>query len=208
MKHLGDPLKLWVHLSFTVKGNSGFPLWLYIHLRKDYYYLDLKTRLKSHILSPKCLVKSKCSVCCIKLCALLIDYTQGSHPNWTTTKTCNFAIYFSRSGICSKVGKAGIWTQNLVKKKLKVVQSVFQIHFSRCHFNTPKNNKFTSLSLMSYLHYQHIDSKPNSSGISLLLPGYNQENTWNFVSPEKWEPWYCIRMNGWLDHTGFNVKRQ
>ncbi len=35
----------------------------------------------------------------------------------------------------------------------------------------------------------NTDSKPNWPGISLHLPGNNLENTWNFVSPEKWEPW-------------------
>ncbi len=43
---------------------------------------------------------------------------------------------------------------------------------------------------MSYLLYQDkpCDSKLNWPGISLLLPGNNLENTWNFMSPEKWEP--------------------
>ncbi len=42
---------------------------------------------------------------------------------------------------------------------------------------------------MSYLLYQDktCDSNLNGSGISLLLPGNNLENTWNFISPEKCE---------------------
>ncbi len=35
-------------------------------------------------------------------------------------------------------------------------------------------------------------SKPNWPWISLLLPGNNMENTWNFVSQEKWEPWMQV----------------
>ncbi len=34
------------------------------------------------------------------------------------------------------------------------------------------------------------DLKSNQLGISLLLPGDNLENIWNFVLPEKWEPCY------------------
>ncbi len=34
----------------------------------------------------------------------------------------------------------------------------------------------------------NTDSKPNWPCISLHLPGNNLENTWNFLSPEKWEP--------------------
>ncbi len=48
---------------------------------------------------------------------------QGTHPTW------NFVIYFSRPGICSKVGKT--WNVNSQPgKNFKLVNLVFQdIHF-------------------------------------------------------------------------------
>ncbi len=39
-----------------------------------------------------------------------------------------------------------------------------------------------------YIINTNTDLKPNLPWISLLLPGNYLENTWNFVSQEKWEP--------------------
>ncbi len=59
----------------------------------------------------------------------------------------------------------------------------------------------------------NTDSKPNWPWISLLLPGNNLENTWTFVSQEKWEPCkICMEVPGmWhkktLKKTGIKVQK-
>ncbi len=86
--------------------------------------------------------------------------------------------------LLKKWWKPGILTQNL-KKNLCFANSVFQDSLFKMWFT--KQIWFISL---SYLHYQHKhwDSKPKWPWISLLLPGSNLENTWNFVSQRSGKP--------------------
>ncbi len=84
--------------------------------------------------------------------------------------------------IAQKVVKS--WNFNSIPgKKLEI--SKFYISSFTFQDVIYKNN-----SDLLYLHYQLTDSKSNWPWISLFLPGNNLENTWNFVSQEKWEP--CI----------------
>ncbi len=48
--------------------------------------------------------------------------------------------------------------------------------------------KLIYIFVISTLSEQNTDSMPNGPGISLIIPASNLENTWNFVSPEKFEP--------------------
>ncbi len=57
---------------------------------------------------------------------------------------------------------------------------MFQNSFSRCHL---QNN-----SVVHLCHIYICHSEPNWPGIIFLLHENNMEDTWNFVSPEKWEP--------------------
>ncbi len=115
---------------------------------------------------------------------------QGSHPTWKTLNTCNLVIYFSRSGKCLEFAQKMEKTFNFISKPGK--NFIFNSKFSVLRF-TFQNiiYKYISFTSLLYLHYQHkhCHSKPNWPGISLFLSGNNPENTWNFVSPEKWEPW-------------------
>ncbi len=77
-------------------------------------------------------------------------------------------------------------------KSLYFVYFVFQDSLLKMTFS--KKIWFMSL---SYLHYQHkhwFKAKLTWDFIA-FLPGNNLENTWNFVSPQKWEP--CC-LNNWL----------
>ncbi len=111
---------------------------------------------------------------------------QGSHPTW---KTWNFVICFSRPGkyleFAHKLGKT--WNFNSKPGK-KIEISKFDVSRFTSQDVIYKKYSFTSF---SYLHYEHklCDLKPNWPEISLLLPGKNLDNSWNFVSPEKWETW-------------------
>ncbi len=84
-------------------------------------------------------------------------------------------------------------TSGILTQTLKKIISKFGV--SKFNWQDVINLQKEKKSL-SYLHYQHkdYDSKPNWPGISLYLPGNNLENTWNCVSPEKWEP--CFMMEG------------
>ncbi len=86
-------------------------------------------------------------------------------------------------GICTKPGKILDLLQNW-KINFKLVNSVFKIHFSKCYLQI----NFIYIFVISTLSTQTLSFKTNLKGISLFLPGNNLENTWNFVSPEKWEP--------------------
>ncbi len=55
--------------------------------------------------------------------------------------------------------------------------------------------KISDLLFVIYIINTNTDSKLEWPGNSLLLPGNKMENMWNFVSPEKWEPWVIIL--GW-----------
>ncbi len=63
------------------------------------------------------------------------------------------------------------------------LQSIFQASLFKIY-----TNNSDSLLCYIYIINSNTDSKPNWPWISLLLPGNNLENTWNFVSQEKWEP--------------------
>ncbi len=114
---------------------------------------------------------------------------QGSHPTWKTWKTWNFVIFFSRPGKCLEFGQKVVkaWNFNLKPGKTWHLQILcFNLHFQDVIY---KNNSDLLLCHI-YIININTDSKPNCHWISLLLPGNNLENTWNFVSQEKWEP--CI----------------
>ncbi len=109
----------------------------------------------------------------INLVRIISYYWQGSHPTW---KTWNFLIYFFRPGKClefvQKVGKT--WNFNSKPgKKWNFKISCFHINLSRFLYKT-----FIYIYVISKLSKQkHCDSKPNETGISLLLPENNLENT-------------------------------
>ncbi len=103
-------------------------------------------------------------------------------PN-PTRKTWNFHIYLSMPGKCLEFAlkgeKPGILVENLGKLDFFfdfVIQDVIYKTKSDLH--------------LCHIYIININtlSKSNWPGISLLLPGNNLENTWNFLSPEKWEP--------------------
>ncbi len=109
----------------------------------------------------------------------------GSHATW---KTWNFVIFLSRPGKCLEFAKKVVkpWNFNSKpgKKSWNLQILCFKLHFWRCHL---QKIILIYIFVISTLSTQ-TDSKPNWPWISLLLPGNNLENTWNFVSPDKWEP--------------------
>ncbi len=118
---------------------------------------------------------------------------QGSHPTGKTWKTGILSFTFpcleNAWNLIKKLGK--IWNS---RKNLKFANLVlrFTSFFSRCHLQ--KKNPDLHLCHI-YIINKNTDSKPNWQWISLLLPylpGNNLENTRNFVSPEKWEPWWWV----------------
>ncbi len=113
---------------------------------------------------------------------------QGFHATWKTLKTWDFVIYFFRPGKCLEFAQKlwKTWNFNSNMEKLVLCKFCFQdVIFKKiliyvwhiCIINT------------------NIASKPNWPGISLHLPGNNLESTWNFVSPEKWEPCLIWKIN-------------
>ncbi len=121
---------------------------------------------------------------------LYTNVSQGSHHTW---KTLNFVIFFSMPGICSKSGK-NLEFNSKLGKNLQFANSMFQASLFKM--------SFTKIILIYFFCHIYIintntDSKPKCPCISLLLPGNNLENTWNFMSQEKWKP--CICFNTFQD---------
>ncbi len=104
-------------------------------------------------------------------------YITGFPPHLENLVFCNLLFHsWIMYGICSKNGKT--WNFNS-KPGIKLSRFTFQDVIYRTKH---------------YLHLYDIyiintnnDSKPNWPGILLLLFGNNLENTWNLVSPKKWE---------------------
>ncbi len=66
----------------------------------------------------------------------------------------------------------------------QIVNSMFQ--------DSPFKMSFTQKIIYVFV-ISTLSTKPNWPVISLVLPGNNLENTWNFMSAEKWEPCkWCI----------------
>ncbi len=100
----------------------------------------LPTNEKLHIILKK-INAPKC------MCSII----QGTYSSWKALKILNFFIYFSRY---QKVIKS--WNFNLkLGKNLNCKFSVFWFTFADVIY---KKSEFIS---MSYLHYQHCDSKSN-----------------------------------------------
>ncbi len=114
---------------------------------------------------------------------------QGSHSTWKTLKTWNFVIFSSRLGKClefvQKGVKPGILTQNL-GKNLKFANSMFQASLCKMSFT---KIILIYIFVISTLSTQTLIRSQIDLGFPLLLPGNNLENTWSFMSQEKWEPW-------------------
>ncbi len=116
--------------------------------------------------------------------------------NLENLEFCHFLFQaWKMPGICSKSSKNLEFELKTWKKieicKFYVSSFTFQdaiyknnSDLLRCHIYIINLNTNT-------------DSKPKLPWISLFLPGNNLENTWNFVSQEKWEP--CICLNTFRD---------
>ncbi len=119
-------------------------------------------------------------------------HNQGSHPTWKTLKTWNFVIFFSKPGKCLEFAQKVVKTWNFNSKPGKKLE-ICKFYVSSCTFqDVIYKNNYDLLLCNIYIINSNTDSKPNWAWISLLLPGNNLENTWNFVSQEKWEPWICL----------------
>ncbi len=107
----------------------------------------------------------------------------GFPPYLENLEFCHFLFQaWKMPGICSKSGK------NL-NKNVKFANYMFQASLFKM--------SFTKIILIYFFVITNTDWKPNWPWISLLLPGYILENTWNFVSQEKWDP--CICFNTFRD---------
>ncbi len=114
-------------------------------------------------------------------------HDQGSHPTWKTLKAWNFvSLFFQAWNLHNKLVKT--WNFNSKPgKNMKFSNSMFQTSVFKM--------SFTKIILIYFFCHIYIinrntDLKSNWPWISLLLPGNNLENIWNFVSQEKWEPWW------------------
>ncbi len=120
---------------------------------------------------------------------------QGSHLTLKTLKKWNFVIFFSKPRKCLSFAQKVLKTWNFTSKlwkNLKFANSMFQASLFNMSFT-----KIILIYLFVISTLSNTDSKPNWPWISLLLPGNNLENTWNFASQEKWEP--CICFNTFRD---------
>ncbi len=104
-------------------------------------------------------------------------------PPPPTLKTSNFIIYFPSPGkyleFAQKVWKT--WNFNLKPRKKNLEICKFCVSRFTLKNAIHKNN-------LIYIFVISILTQTHWPGILLLLPGNNLENTWNFVSLEKWEP--------------------
>ncbi len=91
--------------------------------------------------------------------------------------------------LLKKCENPGMLTQSL-EKTWNFVNFMFQ----DSHFKMSFTKNYYIQLCHIYMIRTNTDSKSNWPGISLTLPGNNLENTWNFVSPEKWEPWNTVKL--------------
>ncbi len=80
------------------------------------------------------------------------------------------------------------------KKRPPDFKNCFKIHFSRCHL---QKNINLHLCHIYIINTNTVIQSQNGLWISLHLPGNNLENTWHFVSPEKWEPCNIMICSYW-----------
>ncbi len=135
------------------------------------------------MIALSCLAGSKCvywtgNRICIK----------GIHPTWKTwnLEFCHFLSQeWKMPGIWSK---SGINLEFKPKPRRKIEICKFYVSSFTFQGVIYKNNSDLLLCHI-YIINTNTDSKSNWPWISLILPGHNLENTRNFVSQEKWEPW-------------------
>ncbi len=93
--------------------------------------------------------------------------------------------------LLKKWGNHGILTQNLEKNFVIWNLLICKLHVSKFTFkNAIYKKNLIYIFVISTLSTQTLILSQIDLVISLLLPGNNLENTWNFVSPEKWERWH------------------
>ncbi len=108
-------------------------------------------------------------------------WRQGSHAARRTLKNLEFCdLLFHAWNLLKNSEKPGILTQNLEKKLV-----LCKFCFSRFTFQDVIFKKKSDLHLC---HICIINTNTDSNQIDLGFHCIYLENTWNFLSPEKWEP--------------------
>ncbi len=109
--------------------------------------------------------------------------TQGSHPTW---KTWNFVFFLSRPRKCQEFAQKVVKTWNFNSKpgkNLNFDNSMFQASLFKM--------SFTKIILIYFFVISTLSTQTLiCSQIDLGFHCFYLENTWNFVSQEKWEPCY------------------
>ncbi len=119
--------------------------------------------------------------------------TQTQNSNSKCIYSTHFKYDIILNLIYSKINKvrryAYVKTWNFNSKPGKKLE-ICEFYVSSFTFqNVIYKNNSDLLLFHIYIINTNTDSKPNWPWISLLLPEKNLENTWKFVSQEKWEPW-------------------
>ncbi len=116
---------------------------------------------------------------------------QGSHPTWENLEFCHLLFQgWKMSGICSKSWKTWNFNSKPGNKTCILEIWYFQIQFSRCLYKK-----------IIYIYVIYKLSTPTLWFETKLTWDFTAftcnclENTWHFVSAEKWEPCYTIIVN-------------